>query len=174
MTKLERKIIKLLADFPEREFYSQEIAGKTDCSKASASSILKRLANKGLVFKNVKGHMKFYQINVKNPEFKKFRINSVLEKINPLLPKLRGVSEKIILFGSGSRGEQTFGSDVDLLVLGSDKNKIRVALKKINSKLRINAIVKTPSEWSEMEVTEPEFFNEVKSGIILHENVSRI
>lgn len=174
MRKIEKKIIELLADRPAREFYGQEIAQKAKCSKASASGILKLLSRRGIVFKKVKGHMKFYQINQKNPEFKKFRINLVLEKFSPLLPKLRKFSQKIILFGSASRGEQTFGSDIDLFVLSSEKNKVQAALKKLSPRLPIKAIVKTPGEWSEMEIKEPEFYREVKNGITLYDYVPRI
>jgi len=174
MTKLEKKLIKLLADYPEKEFYAQEISQKLNFSKASASGILKSLTKRGVVFKKVKGHMKFYQINPKNPEFKKFRINLVLEKVNPLLPKFKKNSQRIILFGSASRGEQTFSSDIDLFILSNDKNEVQAALRKINAKLPIKAIIKTPSEWSEMEIKEPEFYREVISGITLYDYVPRI
>jgi len=174
MTKLEQKTIKLLADYPEKEFYAQEIAQKLKFSKASASGILKSLAKRGVVLKKVKGHMKFYQINPKNAEFKKFRINLVLEKLNPLLPKFKKISQKIILFGSASRGEQTFSSDIDLFILSNNKNEVQAALKKISVKLRIKAIIKTPGEWSEMEIKEPEFYREILSGITLYDYVPRI
>ena len=174
MTKLEQKIIKLLADYPEKEFYAQEIAQKLKFSKASASGILKSLAKREVVFKKVKGHMKFYQINPKNPEFKKFRINLVLEKLNHILPQLSKISKKIILFGSASRGEQTFNSDIDLFILADNKNEIQAALRKINKKLSIKPIIKTVGEWSEMEIKEPEFYREVISGITLYDYVPRI
>ncbi|TSC91679.1 MAG: hypothetical protein CEN91_611 [Candidatus Berkelbacteria bacterium Licking1014_85] len=116
MAKLKQKIIKLLADYPEREFYGEEIAKKLKFSKASASGLLKSLSQKEIILKKVKGHMKFYQINQKSPEIKKFRINLALEKINPFLLKLRKYSQKIILFGSSSRGEQTHKSDIDLFI----------------------------------------------------------
>lgn len=174
MTKVEQKIIELLADYPEREFYGQEIAEKTKCSKASASGILKNLSEKKIVFKNVRGHMKFYQINQKNTAVKKFKINSALEKLTPLASRLEKFSRKIILFGSASRGEQTAGSDIDLFVLSNGKNEIRKIIKKAGGGLRIKAIVKTQSEWSEMETQEPEFYREIKNGITLYDYVPRI
>jgi predicted nucleotidyltransferase len=173
MTKTEQKIIKLLADYPEREFYGQEIAKKTKTSKASVSGTLKLLSGKSIVFKKTKGRMKFYQINQKSPELKKFRINLALGKINPLLSQLKKFSQKIIFFGSASRGEQTFGSDLDLFILSTDKNKLQAVLKKI-SRSGIKALIKTQNEWSEMEIKEPEFYQEVKNGIILYEHVPRI
>ncbi len=174
MSRVEQRIIKLLADYPEKEFYSQEIAKKVRCSKASASNILRLLSAKKMIFRKVKGYMKFYQINAQNAEVKKFRINLVLEEINPLLPKLKKLSQRIILFGSASRGEQTSGSDIDLFILSTDKNKISKLLKKIKRRLPIKAIIETPSDWSEMEVKEPEFYQEVMNGITLYNYVPRI
>ena len=172
MSKIELRIIRLLADYPEREFYAQEIAEKMKCSKASAVNILKALADRKMVYKKVKGHMKFYQINPKNLEVKKLKINLALEKLSSLLPKLRKSSQRIILFGSASRGEQTFDSDLDLFILTNNKSEVQATLKKIN--MRIKAIIKTPTEWAEMEVKEPEFYQEVKNGIILYSYVPRI
>lgn len=174
MTKLEKKIISFLADCPAKEFYSQEIANKVKGSKASASGLLKVLSRRGAVFKKVKGRMKFYQINLKSPELKKLRINSALEKINSFLPRLKKFSQKIILFGSASRGEQTSNSDLDLFILSCDKNAIRAILKNLSSGSRLKAIIKTPGEWSELEITEPEFYREIKNGIILYDYVPRI
>jgi len=174
MTKLEQKIIKLLADFPEKEFYGGEISKKLSFSKASASGLLKRLSEKGIIVKKVKGHMKFYQINQKSSELKRFRINLTLEKINQFLPKLRKYSQKIILFGSSSRGEQTRGSDIDLFVLTGEKDEVRLAIKKAVKRLPIKPILKTSGEWSEMEINEPEFYQEIKNGITLYQYVPRI
>lgn len=174
MTKLEEKIIKLLADYPEREFYGQEIADKIKASKAAASGLLKALHGRSIIRKKVKGRMGFYQINQGSPELKKFRINLALEKINPLLSALKKYSQKIILFGSASRGEQTLNSDLDLFILSRDKNKIRGSLKKISDGSRLQPIIKTPGEWSELEITEPEFYREIKNGIILYDYVPRI
>ncbi len=174
MTKLEKKIIRLLADYPEKEFYSQEIADKVKGSKASASGLLKILSRRGVVFKKIKGRMKFYQINQKSPELKRLRINSAMERINSLLPGLEKLSQKIILFGSAGRGEQTSSSDMDLFILSREKDKVRESLKKASAGSRLKAIIKTPGEWSELEITEPEFYQEIKNGIILYEYVPRI
>ncbi len=174
MMKTEQKIIMLLSDYPEREFYGQEIAEKIKCSKASASALLRSLAVKKVIFKKTKGHMNFYRINARNPEIKKFRITSVLNKISPVLSRLGKISRKIILFGSGSRGEQTAGSDIDLFILADNKKAAHNALTGLNPRMNIKAVIKTPAEWSEMEIREPEFYREIKNGITLHEYVPRI
>ena len=174
MLKIEDKIIALLSDYPAKEFYGQEIAKKITCSKASASAVLKLLVEKKIVYKTVKGHMKFYSINQASIDVKKFKIDHALEKLKVVVLKLKNDSRKIILFGSASRGEQTFDSDIDLLVLTNNREKLQSELKKINSKLKIRAIVKNQSEWSEMEIKDPVFYSEVNKGIILYEYVQRI
>ncbi len=174
MAKNKQKIITLLADYPEREFYAQEIARKTGCRKASASNILRSLADKKVIFKETKGHMKFYRINQGSPEVKRARIDLALEKISRILPRLKKYSLKIILFGSASRGEQTAGSDIDLFILSKDKNGTQKIIRSANYNLQIRAIVKTPGEWAEMETQEPEFYREIKNGIKLYNYVPRI
>jgi predicted nucleotidyltransferase len=173
MTKLEKKIIVFLSDYPERDFYGQEIADRVKCSKASASIRLKALAENKIVFVKTKGIMKFYQINSRSLELKKIKIDLVFEKIRPLLLGLEKLSKKIILFGSGSRGEQTAGSDIDIFILGNNKKEIFETISKTKI-VSIKAIIKTPSEWSEMEIREPEFFREIKNGLTLYEYVPRI
>ena len=174
LTKIEKKIIVLLSNYPESEFYGQEIAKKVACSKASVSGILKLLVEKKLVKKKVKGHMKFYQINQNALELKRFKIDLVLDKLKPAIAGLEKFSKKIVLFGSASRGEQMFNSDIDLFVLTNEKEEVQLALKKLNPKLQIKAVLKTPNQWSETEVADPEFYHEVKNGITLFEYVSRV
>ncbi len=174
MFNIESRILHLLSSYPEREFYGQEIAQKVKCSKASVSLIMKKLVQKKFVSKLVRGHMKFYQINPKNPEVKRFKIDAMLEKLNYLLPQLEKFSKKIILFGSGSRGDQTWNSDADLFILSNEKEELRSIIIKLNSSLPIKAIIKTQSEWSEMEINEPELYGEIKNGITLYEYVPRI
>lgn len=174
MTKIEKKIIILLSNYPESEFYGQEIAKKVACSKASVSGILKLLVEKKLVSKKVKGHMKFYQINQNALELKRFKLDLVLDKLKSVIAELKKFSKRIVLFGSASRGEQMFNSDIDLFILTNEKEEIKSALKKLNPKLKIKAVLKTQSQWSETELLDPEFYHEVKNGITLFEYVPRI
>ncbi len=118
--------------------------------------------------------MNFYQINLKNSEVKRFKIASMLEQLNPLLPKLKEFSKKIILFGSGNRGDQTWNSDIDLFILSNEKEELKSIIAKSKPDMPIKAIIKTKSEWSEMEINEPELYYEIKNGITLYEYVPRI
>ncbi len=174
MSEIKYRIINLLSHYPEQEFYAQEVAERIKCSKSSAVIILKDLTNKKIVYRKKKGHMKFYQINPENIEVKKMKIELVLKALTPLLSKLKKISQKVILFGSASRGEQTFNSDIDLLILTNRKEDAKKIVKDTGLKLKIKPIIKSVSEWAEVEVENPEFYGEVKSGITLHNHVSRV
>lgn len=167
MTKIEQKIIHLLSNYPEREFYGQEIANKIKCSKASVSGLLKSLLGKKIISKTTKGRMGFYQINQSSLTVKKLRINLALENVKPIAKKLSLVSQRAILFGSACRGEQTEKSDLDLFIIGKQKEEILTIIDKYRDRLNLQVIIKSPNEWSEMEIKESEFFREIKSGITI-------
>ena len=174
MSNIKNKIIHLLSLYPEEEFYAQEIAEKLRCSKSSAVVILKDLTSKKIVHKKEKGHMKFYQINEKNIEVKRLKIDFTIKALHPLLSRLGKISQEIVLFGSSSRGEETFNSDIDLLIITNSKKEVKENIDKVAPKKRIQAIIKTPSEWAEVETKNPELYKEVYRGIVLQKNVSGI
>jgi len=118
--------------------------------------------------------LKFYRINPKNIEVKKWKIDSALHAILRFVKRLSPHADKIILFGSASRGEQTASSDIDLFVLTRKKTDVQRVLAMIRPKRKMNAVIKTPQEWAEMEVREPEFYQEIKNGITVHQYVPRI
>jgi len=169
ITKNNKKIINLLADYPQRQFFTKEIADEINISLGGAHNSLKELVKENMVFKEVKGNMKFFQINMQNLLVKQLRITSVNEKILKVIKKIEKYSKKIILFGSASRGEQDKESDIDLFVLTNNPQEVKKISDIYSKKLLINFIIKTPNEWGEMEIKEPEFYNEVEKGIILYE-----
>ena len=167
-TKTEEKIITLLSNYPNREFFCRQIASKLKISTGGVSENLRRLAKGKLVKGCKRGNMKFYQIIEENPVVKQYKINLTLKRISSLINKLKAKSLEIILFGSTSRGEQTADSDIDLFVLSNHKGEIRKILDSTRNKLSIKAIIKIPNEWSELEIKEPEFYKEVQKGIKLY------
>ena len=174
MTLVEKKILTFLGGHPERAFYTQEVAKSTRCSKASASGILVAFSKKNIVFRDVRGHMKFYRINPKHVEVKRWKIDVALNALRRLTAQMARYAQTIILFGSASRGEQTFNSDIDVFVLTNNKPEVQRIITKSRRRVKINVITKTPSEWAAMEVREPEFYQQIKSGITIHTHVPRI
>ena len=169
ITKNNKKIINLLADYPNQQFFTKEIADKLKISLGGTHNSLKELVKEKMVLKEVKGNMKFFQINVQNSLVKQLRITFITEKLSEIIKKIKKYSKEIILFGSASIGEQDKESDVDLFVLTNNPHEVKKTLNRCNKELLINFVIKTPNEWGEMEIKEPEFYSEVKKGIILYE-----
>lgn len=169
ITKNTKKIIDLLADYPNQRFFTKEIAGKLKISLGGAHNSLKLLVKEKMIFIEKKGNMKFFQINLHNPQVKQLRVAVAIEKLSKLIQKVKNYSKEIILFGSASRGEQTAESDLDLFILTHDFQKVREIINKEQKKLPVNVVIKTPNEWGEIEVKEPEFYLEVKKGVKLYE-----
>lgn len=173
MTKIDEKIIELLALNPNREYYGSEIAKEIKCSKGSVSGILSRFLDKKLVKVRLVGNLKFYRINT-SPIVANYKISLAIKKLDSVVNKLKKISTTVILFGSASRGEQTIDSDIDLFIISKNKEHVVNVIKSSQLKNVIKPIIKTNNEWSEMEIKDPEFYNEVKRGIKLHNYVSRI
>lgn len=167
ITKNCEKIILFLGDYPEKEFFSKEIAEKLDISLGGTHNALKYLVKEKIIEQEQKGNMKFYSVNEKNPLVKQCKTTANIEKLSLLIKKIKDDCINIVLFGSASRGEQTANSDIDLFILTHDPEAIKSKIAKIKNKLIIQPIIKTPNQWSELEIKEPEFYNEVKQGIKL-------
>ena len=169
ITKNNKKIIDLLADYPSRRFFSKEISDKLKISLGGAHNSLKELVKQKMIFMEKKGNMKFFWINLRNPLVRQLRSAAAVEKLSRFIKKIEKCGKEIILFGSASRGEQSAESDFDLFILTNNSQEAREIIKREQKKLPISAVIKTPGEWSEMEIKEPEFYLEVKRGIKLYE-----
>jgi len=155
-----------MGKYPEKEFFSKEIAEKLNISLGGTHNALKYLAKEKIVSAKQKGNMKFYQINNENILVRQLKTTVAAEELLPLINKIKNNCLEIILFGSAARGEQTAGSDMDLFILSHNPELIKEKIIKSKRK-KIQLIIKTPNQWSELEVKEPEFYNEVKRGIKL-------
>jgi len=97
------------------------------------------------------------------------------------MEKLRKIAErynieKIILFGSYAKGEETKKSDVDLIFIKNTKkrflDRIDFFLKKISAFLKgeINLFVYTPEEFDEMKKYSRFINNILKEAKIIYES----
>lgn len=164
----EQRILDFLAQNLGKSFFDKEVAQKTKLSRGATNKALRDLAKSELVVREKRGRMKFYRANMTNPLLKEFKVLRNEIQLYPLLKKLKKASEKIILFGSASRGENYKDSDIDLLVLTHDKEEARKIIKK--SKLKpLQLIIKTPTEFITLEKKESTFYQEIIRGITLWE-----
>jgi predicted nucleotidyltransferase len=174
---VNQKIISLFAKFSDKEFYERQIARKLGIGYSSANGALNELFSSGVIKRRRAGKMYFYSVDPSNPiviEFKKL-VNLLL--IEPLLEKLKHISNRVILYGSCAQGTDTSQSDLDLFVVTNDKDRVMEMLSNFKfpkgfEDIRIQAIIKTPVELLEMEGADRAFLEEVERGIVLWERAA--
>lgn len=159
------KLLKLFLDSPTESFRLREIARLTKISPPSVMGYLKEFEKDSLIKKQIKRDIPFYMAIRDNSNFMLYKKISILFELNNvglidyLWDKLS--PEVIILYGSFSKGESIENSDVDLFILGKDKNlKLGDFEKKISKKIHLlfkRSVKEIPNELK----------NNILNGIIL-------
>jgi len=164
-----QKILEFLIQTPGEEYLSREIQIAVKISKAGTNFALNDLVNAEFVRRKKRGKMYLYAVNFDHPMIKQLKILKVIIFLNPLLKKIRNKSQKIILYGSSSRGENTKDSDIDLFVVTNCLPEIERIIKNSSKGKIIQLITRTPLKYIEMEKTDPIFYAEIERGMVLWE-----
>ena len=169
-----QKVFDFLTLNQGREFIEKEIQKGTMVSKPGVNLVLKELVKIGIVCKNKKGRMYFYKVDFKSSLVKQWKILRNVAFLIPLIEDLvKSDAQKIILFGSWARGENTPDSDIDLFILTNvSKESTETILRKISIKEKIQLITCNPVSFSEMEKNDPVFFEEINCGLILFQRTN--
>ena len=113
--------------------------------------------------------MIFYRVDSKSPLIKQFKVFRNVTLAEELTRKIKTFSEKIILFGSCARGEDTPESDLDIFVVSREKDKVRGLIAPVKEKRKVQLVIKTPQEFIILDQKEPVFYEEIHRGIVLWE-----
>jgi len=151
--------------------YEREIARSVQASVGATNQTLKLLLTMGVVTREKKGQLYLYRVMPDHPvvrEFKKFE--NILD-LNPLLLRIKEVSNKIVLYGSCATGEDTLESDIDLFVVSKEKEKILREIRKEAREVRreIRSIIVDVEEYLSMRNKKELILEEVDKGIVLFE-----
>ena len=155
-TPVQQRVLSLLFGQPGRRFQSAELIRLAGSGTGATHRLLKRLAESGLVRANTEGHQKYYQANRESPVFEELLglVRKTVGLAGPLREALAPLSDRIqaaFVFGSLARGEDTAGSDIDLMVISDelDYQTIFEAVQAAERKLGrpVNPNLMTPQEW---------------------------
>lgn len=146
----------------------------TGLSPSSTHHVLTRLYRDGVINRKQNGRMYFYSVDKTNPYLKEFKILANLLLIEPMVEKLKGLSHKIILFGSWAQGNDIEDSDIDIFIVSSEKEKVLSVVNKFSYSMKlynrkVQPIVNTPEELLRKGEEERVFVEQVEKGRILWE-----
>jgi len=167
ITPLGFQILTFLARNPDKQFYIREIAKNMDKSVGGTHKTLKLLKEMSFIKENKSGKNIYYQINQMNPSIKNFKIFMTINELTSLVKKLKKISKKIILFGSCANGEDTSESDIDLLVLTNEKEKINKKILNTKFNRKIQAVVVNTGDLMKIKEKDKGFYQEINKGITL-------
>lgn len=136
------RLLKLFLDSPTESFRLREISRLTKISPPSVMGYLKEFEKDGLIKKQIKRDIPFYTAMRDNSNFLLYKKLSIIFELNKsglvdyLWDKLS--PEAIILYGSFAKGESIESSDIDLFILGKERNIIVTEFeKKLGKKIHI-------------------------------------
>ncbi|MFP4250476.1 MAG: ArsR family transcriptional regulator, partial [Armatimonadota bacterium] len=120
---MRRRVLGLLFREYERDFYQREIVDAVSCGSGAVQRELKQLADAGLITREERGRMVFYQANRESPVFDELR--GLVMKTSGLADVLRDAlapdADRIdvaFIYGSMAEGTDDAQSDVDVMVIG--------------------------------------------------------
>jgi len=162
-------ILRLLASEPLKSYYQREVARIARVSVGKTNQVLRRLESDELVSRERRGNVDLYSYNLDSPAARYLKIFFNLSEVDELRRRLRGVSNKVVLFGSGAEGTDSKESDIDILVVTGDKEAAAKTIRKAESGTgrKISPVILTPLEFSGLREKDPAFYEQVNKGITL-------
>jgi predicted nucleotidyltransferase len=117
------RILAALYGAPDEAFFVRQLARRVDVSVGSVQRELVTLADAGLLVRSQTGNQVFFRANRDHPVFAELhallaKTAGIFSQLSEALAPLANEIEFALVYGSFARGEETAGSDVDLMVVG--------------------------------------------------------
>jgi len=165
------KILYLFHEDPMQELHEREVVRQARVSKGSANKILRRLAEGGVLNRERRGRMVFYSFNMKNAVARQFKVLFNVYPLNSLVEETKQDCKRIVLFGSCSEGTDVKESDVDLFVLTSEKDRIKLKISAYRKAgKRIAPIIVDSNEFVKLRKEDKPLYDRILKGIVLWES----
>jgi predicted nucleotidyltransferase len=161
------RILNLFMTSPD-DLHVREVARRTRLNLNSVRRELENLETAGLLTSTRKGNLKLYAADHKSPiheELKRIilKTTGLGDTLKTQLAKT-GTVETAFIYGSYARGDETLGSDIDLLIIGNiDQTKATPIFEKLEKQLsrEINYTILTPHEFRERKAKHDPFITEI-------------
>ncbi len=164
-----QKVLAFYLDKPNGKFYDAQVSEMTGISRAGTNIALRVLSAYGYLECENQGRMRFYRLVKDNYLVRQYRVLHLLEKMQGLWNKLRPLSKKAVLFGSEAKGVSNEESDIDLLIISREEEKVRQIINRSEFVEKIRPIIKSPVEMITLKNSNEELARSIEEGIVLWE-----
>ena len=167
--KAEEKVFNFLLDQAGEKYHLSQVSQSSLVSNSTVHLVLERLTKKGIVQKNKLGNLSQFSLDLNDPLIRQKKVVRTIEILKPLIERLKDISRKIVLFGSGAEGTNTAKSDIDLFILTDQKAEVEKVISQIKLPKKLQAIIKNDLEFVEMKQKSKFFYQEIERGKVLWE-----
>lgn len=169
-TDSQSQVLQWIFGQPDRSYHLNELRRLTGLGSASLQRELNRLTIAGLVHSEKIGNLRCFKANPESPVYselvsitrKTLGIEAMLrDALAPLLPSLQAA----FIYGSVAKQTETAGSDIDVMLIGSDLllSNVLDYLIPAEEQLgrKINPTCYTPAEFERRRDEPDSFINRV-------------
>jgi predicted nucleotidyltransferase len=116
--------------------------------------------------------MIFYELDESRPLARGYKIAAVVFSLEPLVEKLRGITDLVVLYGSSIRGDYLAESDVDLFILTSHEDEVFDVVIDFGRGFtkEIKPVIHSLAEWTNVEGKNPVYAEEISRGVVLYQS----
>lgn len=135
------KMLELVFKFPTKRFHLRELSRLLKWGPGRVERHMKGLIKLGLITENIEKNLKIFKADKESEEFKQlkkcYNLLSIREAVDFINEEL-GFPQAIILYGAAVHGEDTETSDIDLFIVGKEKEMdLSKFEKKLNRKIHL-------------------------------------
>ena len=165
---MDWKLLRLFLQYPDRGFYTKEIARKTGIGSGTVNTFLHGVHKDNIFIKEITGNIHIYKLNnelelVKHLKIVHFLIELEKYKLTDYLLKTNDTIISIVLYGSYANGENDSKSDIDLLLLLNKKKSVNSFLQQMEKKLKKTITIQmfTIPEWHRLKEKDKIFYESI-------------
>jgi DNA-binding MarR family transcriptional regulator len=158
-----------LGRHPRNSYYVRELAKILTISTGSASLLLQKLRESGLVTSEQKGRTLLFRAVLSHPVVREAKIFATLLELSPFIPAGETFVQRMILFGSCAVGEDSDESDIDLYIETTDRSAAQdlIARAQAGISRKISPIIVSPQEALGIRTQDRPLFGRIQAGTIL-------
>ena len=152
-----------------KSFMESEIVSAVGVRRSAVNLAVRDLAKHGLIHRESRGRTSFYSTDPADPIARQFKIWETTLRLQYVVEKLRPIVRKIVLFGSAAEGLDTAQSDIDLFIIGQDRNSVRAITGNFDEDQRIQSVIVSEQDLAVIKSEDPAFYSRIQRGLILFE-----
>jgi len=165
------KVLEYFLIYPTENTYLKELAKKLQISPRSVKIYCDIFEKEGIIIREIKGNMHIFKTNNDNfrvKEMKRAYFINLLAELN--IEKIAEESVSITVYGSYASGNFDEKSDIDILVIGDEKNVKRELvvdiMKKIEKEIQLSVIPLI--KWEKLKKENDHFVkNIIRSHVLI-------